>query len=301
MTIEELQKRQAWSLDQKLDHTIGTIESFLTRTGHDCYVSFSGGKDSTVLLYIVRRWVDKNMLAVFLNTGNEYPENVRFVNTISNVKILRPRINMVQIVRQYGFPLVSKDVSEKVRQIKHSKSEKIRQIRINGYEGKNNHAGRCPKRWQFLANEKFDVSERCCDIMKKSVFKQFEQQTGLLPILGITAAESRLRTMQYIKRGGCNAFDGHRPASYPLSIWTDNDIYEMQKRYNIKFSAVYDDKRIRQTGCMICGFGADQNPEHWTYIAEHYPAAYRYYMNLQNNGVKYIDALRAVGANIPSM
>lgn len=81
MTIQELNTRQGWTLSQKIDHAVGTVEAFLSRTGKVPYVSFSGGKDSTVLLDIVRRFVDRDIKAVFCNTGNEYPEIVRFVRS----------------------------------------------------------------------------------------------------------------------------------------------------------------------------------------------------------------------------
>ena len=71
MSIAELQERQSWTLHQKIDHTVGAIEAFVTamkKKGNGVYVSFSGGKDSTVLLDICRRYVDKDMLGVFCNT-----------------------------------------------------------------------------------------------------------------------------------------------------------------------------------------------------------------------------------------
>ena len=79
MTIQELHQRQQWPLHQKIDHALGTVEAFVARTGKVPYVSFSGGKDSTVLLDLVRRFLYPDIKAVFCNTGNEYPEIVKFV------------------------------------------------------------------------------------------------------------------------------------------------------------------------------------------------------------------------------
>lgn len=80
MTIQELQERQKWPLEQKIDHSLGVIESFVVRMGglDKVYLSFSGGKDSTVLLHLARR-LYPDILAVFVNTGNEYPDIIRFV------------------------------------------------------------------------------------------------------------------------------------------------------------------------------------------------------------------------------
>lgn len=294
-----LRERQAWNLDQKIDHAVGTIENFISTTKHDVYVSFSGGKDSTVLLDIARRWVNPRMPAVFLNTGNEFPNIIEYVKQHDNVTIIRPKTTMLQVIETQGFPLISKDTSEKIRQLKHTSSARLKEIRKHGRRVDGRVMSMCPKKWQYLALAPFDVSERCCDIIKKRRFKEFEKETGLYPLLGVTAAESRLRTQQYITRGGCNAFNGPRPRSFPLSIFTEQDIYAYCKRFNIKLCSLYDDNNVRQSGCMVCGFGSDQDPHHYDYIFEHYPKAFNYFMNMKNNGVTYREALHAIGVVLP--
>lgn len=79
MTVVELRERQSWTLEQKIDHSLGTIEAFVNRMGGEdkVYVSFSGGKDSTVLFHLARR-IYPNILGVFCNTGNEYPDIITY-------------------------------------------------------------------------------------------------------------------------------------------------------------------------------------------------------------------------------
>lgn len=71
MNLQELRERQSWTLEQKIDHSLGTIEAFVSRMGgvDKVYVAFSGGKDSTVLLDLCRK-VYPNIQAVFCNTGD---------------------------------------------------------------------------------------------------------------------------------------------------------------------------------------------------------------------------------------
>lgn len=85
----------------------GSIRSVLT----GCTFSFSGGKDSTVLLHIARE-LYPNIKAVFCDTGLEYPEIRQFVKTFDNVDWLRPKMGFKQVCEKYGFPLISKEVSE---------------------------------------------------------------------------------------------------------------------------------------------------------------------------------------------
>lgn len=75
------------------------------------YVSFSGGKDSTVLLHLVRELYPE-VPAVFVDTGLEYPEVRKFALSQPNVTVLRPELRFDKVIEQYGYPLISKEVSK---------------------------------------------------------------------------------------------------------------------------------------------------------------------------------------------
>lgn len=55
ITYQEFKERQNWNLYQKIDHAVGTMERFLSETNGRAFISFSGGKDSTVLLRLCSR------------------------------------------------------------------------------------------------------------------------------------------------------------------------------------------------------------------------------------------------------
>lgn len=300
MTIQELNTRQGWTLNQKIDHAVGTVEAFLSRTGKVPCVSFSGGKDSTVLLDIVRRFVNRDIKAVFCNTGNEYPEIVRFVRSTENVTIIRPGITVREVIGKYGFPLISKEQASYIREIRHTNSPYLKEKRLNGKKVKGSFTGKISERWKFLIDKPFDISEKCCECLKKRPFRKYESETGEVPILGVMAAESDLRTHEYIKRGGCNSYEGRRVASYPISIWRDTDIWEYIHRFNIPYSPIYDIPGVEQTGCMFCGFGAHiEKISRFERLYDLHPKAYNVFMNYQNNGYTYREALRAIGVQLP--
>ena len=109
MNKTELIILQSLPLDIKIMKTKRRIQEWIDYYGEDkVYISFSGGKDSTVLLDLVRQ-VNSNIPAVFIDTGLEYPETKEFVNSIDNVTILRPKMSFKQVIEKYGYPMVSKE------------------------------------------------------------------------------------------------------------------------------------------------------------------------------------------------
>ena len=111
-TLQELQQWQALPLSVKILMTKERIRQWIKEYGEDgVYVSFSGGKDSTVLLHLVRSTYPK-VKAVFVDTGLEYPEIRAFVKTFDNVEWLKPKMNFKEVISKYGYPFISKEVSE---------------------------------------------------------------------------------------------------------------------------------------------------------------------------------------------
>lgn len=111
-TLYDLQELQALPLQLKIQLTKQRIREWVSYFGQDgVYVSFSGGKDSTVLLHLVREDYP-DVPAVFCNTGLEYPEIVQFVKSFENVEIIRPKKNFRRVIQDYGYPFISKEVSE---------------------------------------------------------------------------------------------------------------------------------------------------------------------------------------------
>jgi 3'-phosphoadenosine 5'-phosphosulfate sulfotransferase (PAPS reductase)/FAD synthetase len=294
----ELLKRQSWSLPQKIDHSIMVLETFLCATQGNAYASFSGGKDSTALLDLIRRFLSNYKIpAVFCNTGNEYPDIVKFVRQTPDVVIVKPKYTIKQIIEKYGFPLVSKEVSKKVYQLKHTKSDKLKYIILNG--SSNGKTGKLSKCWRFLAEAPFDVSDQCCHYLKKAPLEKYGKQTGRSAIIGTMANESRLRLQDWLIYG-CNAFEKTKMTSHPLSIWTDKDVWEYIKMFNVPYSPIYNDPDIKRTGCMCCGFGCNKDISRFNFLKLKYPKAYNTFMNIENNGIKYKDAFSYCRIKLPN-
>ena len=113
MTNDQLKQLQALPLNIKIRKTEQRIREWYEHWEGNVYVSFSGGKDSTVLLDIVRNLYPK-VPAVFSDTGLEYPEIKEFVKTFPNVIIVRPKHSFKEILTKYGYPIISKEVANTV-------------------------------------------------------------------------------------------------------------------------------------------------------------------------------------------
>lgn len=297
MTAKELKERQGWTLDQKIDHSLGVIDQFYQRLNGQVYISFSGGKDSTVIYWLARK-IYPDIKAVFCNTGNEYPDIVYFVRKMqsegANIEIIYPKIKPQEVMSTYGFPLVSKVSSMCVRHIRTTHSEKLKNYRLYGDGDRK--AGTLARKWHFLVNQKFDTSEMCCEVLKKRPFHIFEKNTGLHSIQGLMAGESKARKELYLRQGSCNVFseERYKTKSLPLSIWLEQDIWNCIEKYNIPIAEIYQ-KGANRTGCMFCGYGCQfKNDNRLQLVYELYPKWYNKFMNYTNNGVTYREAMRKV-------
>ena len=274
-TLTDLYQMQALPLSAKIRMTKYRIRQWIEEYGEDgVYVSFSGGKDSTVLLHLVREDYP-NVPAVFVDTGLEYPEIREFVKSFENVEWLRPKMNFKQVIQKYGYPFFSKETSECIAETrKYIKILTDRQtdrqmvpyayriadmLGIDRRENKDNEAyknlkmGIIPNipirikqllgltgeqfgsmydksRYLFMIEAPFEVSNRCCKVMKKTPVHLYGKQTGRKPFTAQMASESKLRTSTWIKNG-CNAFNAKNPISNPMSFWTEQDVLTYIRLY----------------------------------------------------------------------
>lgn len=294
--ISDLYQMQALPLNAKISMTQSRIKGWYDHYGGDVYCSFSGGKDSTVLLDIIRNTPGVyDVPAVFADTGLEFPEIRAFVRTFDGVTIVRPKMSFREVIQKYGYPVVSKEVSRRVQYAKKAIAEgredhhgdylKLCGLSLNKDGTKSQY--NCEK-WKFLLDAPFRCSSECCTVMKKNPMKQYEKKTGRIPIVATMACESRLRKEHWLIHG-CNAFDAKRPRSQPMSFWTEQDVLEYLYTRQIPYASVYGDIFIdengkyhttgaERTGCMFCMFGChlEKQPNRFQKLAETHPKIYDY-------------------------
>lgn len=278
----QLKQRQAYDLDLKIRFSTRAIINWYEYWEGQVYVAFSGGKDSTVLLHLVRQTYPR-VPGVFIDTGLEYPEIRQFVKETDNVIWLKPKMRFDEVIKKYGYPIISKEVSRDVSVVKNKPfgitSQKFDPLSAHSIKyGK----GFCIEKYKYLIDSPFKISPMCCNKLKKDPTKEWEKMSSFKPLVGMTTSDSRLREMVYLEKG-CNSFVSKRPISNPIAFWKEEDIWTYIKREGLLYSAIYD-LGYDRTGCMFCMFGVHLGklPNKFQLMKQTHPKIWNYCINELN-------------------
>ena len=256
--------------------TRNRIRNFITEYGTEgVYISFSGGKDSTILMDIARQ-EDVRLPAVFVDTWMEYPQIRQFVKKYENVIALKPAMPLKEIISRYGWCFPSKDVAQTIWYARQGKQWALNKLYGLDSHGKKSLYRQQYIKWLPLYESDILISPFCCDKQKEEPIARYEKQTGRHPILAIMAEESARRKEAYL-RVGCNSFESRRPISKPMGFWREQDVLQYKVQNNIELAAPYGEvveagqipgqicflpsgRKLRcteeqRTGCMFCPVG----------------------------------------------
>lgn len=300
-TASDLRQRQGLPLEAKIIMTQQRIRQWYDYWDGEVYLSFSGGKDSTVLRDLISKTSGVyDVPSVFCDTGLEYPEVRKFAAERADV-VIRPEMRFDEVIKTYGYPVISKEVARTIYYAKRDSNWALKRLQGLDPEGNPSVWKARYKKWNFLKDAPFSVSDYCCDVMKKSPFKKYETKTGRKKYVGTLADESQLRRSQWYKVG-CNAFDGKKARSAPMSFWTEQDVLQYIRENKLPIASVYGDvvpedgqvvldglgvessklttTGCSRTGCMFCMFGChlEDAPNRFQRMKETHPRQYDYCM-----------------------
>lgn len=231
---------------------------------NNAYISFSGGKDSTVLHYLIDLALPNNKIPrVFINTGIEYRDIVNFVKELASnddrIVLLAPTKSIKKVLKEYGYPFKSKEHSLKVNQykrgLKNRSSIEYRDgIRIdkNGNEVKP--FAVCPKilRYQFEDSFTLKISDKCCHKLKKEpAVKWSKENKKSILLTGMRKEEGGQRTSI-----NCIATKNNKLVKFhPLLVVNEEWENWFISEYNIKLCKLYyPPYNFVRTGCKGCPF-----------------------------------------------
>jgi 3'-phosphoadenosine 5'-phosphosulfate sulfotransferase (PAPS reductase)/FAD synthetase len=177
------------------------------------------------------------------------------------------------------------------------------------------------ERYQFFLDAPFEISHKCCSVMKKEPFARYHKETGRVPITAQMASESRLRTQVWLKNG-CNAFEATKQISNPMSFWTEQDVLLYIYQNKIKIASVYGEiakenevegqldfedlglfelerptlktTGCKRTGCVLCGYGAHREKAgegRFEQLKKTHPNMYKALDKAKNSGVTMREAI----------
>ena len=266
------------ALELAVEDALYRIRRDYERCNGNLYLSFSGGKDSTVLAHLIMMAnLPTKIPFLFSDTGIELEATVKFVKEFpyENIQFLKPRKPFAQIIKQYGKPSLSKLKSEALSTYQKDTDHPFKTARafqlVNGSR---------LKKWQLVAGRnsykiankhmhfihpdtEFKVANKCCQYLKKYPFEDFEKKHGSLGAFsGIRTAEGGARSMAYnscvkIKRKRGKEF----VLSMPIIDWTDEVMDLFIEQYQIQLSDAYTVYGLTRTGCMVCPYSQNLKQE----------------------------------------
>jgi len=285
------------SSQDKIEYSKELIRCWYEAWDGKVCVSFSGGKDSTVLMHLARS-VHPDIIGLFSNTGLEYPEVVAHVKSFDNIIMVRPKKNFKWVLENKGYPVISKKVARGISDLQnsHEGNQDTCNLRITGYNKKGVYCPsfKLPKKWLKLADAPFKISDSCCNYIKKEPMKRIHKELGLHPITGQMISEGGQREFA-LKNQQCNAYELKSPISNPMSYWDEQDVLEYIIKYDIKIPSVYGDivkdengnlitTGEKRTGCMFCMFGVhlEKGENRFERMKRTHPQQYDFIINKLN-------------------
>jgi 3'-phosphoadenosine 5'-phosphosulfate sulfotransferase (PAPS reductase)/FAD synthetase len=264
-------KDQLLPLEKKVEYSKQLIKQWYEAYEGKVFVSFSGGKDSTALLDLVRS-IYPEVPALFIDTGMEYPEITEFVKGVENVVWLKHSSTYKEIVEHYGYPAINKATAYRVEAARNGETDS------EPYS----------EEVERLIGAPFKISNKCCEILKAENLSGYIESTGRRPIVGIMAYESLGRARSLMKYG-YNSSRMAVPTSHPIGFWLEEDIIRYILSNRLKYASIYGDFATygeKRTNCMYCLYGcqSEKEPNKFQRMRLTHPQEYDYAINVLRLG-----------------
>lgn len=260
------------------------IEEFISecdRRGFNTHVSV-GGLDSITLLFFIRS-LGFDIPAVSVSVLED--KSIIKVHKEIGVKMLLPDKSKVDVLNDFGFPVLSKRIAGKIELLQNptDRNKTVRHAIVTGECGAQGHFAtnsrmKLPKKWLELfggyENENegvnyqvpdFKVSSKCCLYMKEKPCDRWAKENNSKPFLGLMASEGGQREDALVEHG-CNYFGKTVIRSAPFAPFLRQDLLQLALDLHVPIPEIYGTierkedgtlytTKAQRTGCQMCGFG----------------------------------------------
>lgn len=245
--------------DFLLEDRITKIKSIFEEYGiENFYISYSGGKDSTVLSDLIDRAIPNNNIPrVYSDTGIEYKMIRQFVmakcKQDNRFLMIQPGVPIKKMLEEVGYPFKSKEHSLYVACYQNIGMESKT---VNRYlhPSENRKRYKCPKmlEYQFTDDFKLKISNKCCfELKKKPLDRWCKENHKPYTITGMRASEGGTR-----KNANCLAFAHSKLKKFhPLIVINDEWMEWYIDKFNIEICDIYKAPyNFTRTGCKGCPY-----------------------------------------------
>lgn len=268
----------------------------------NCFVSV-GGLDSITLLLFLRS-IGIDVPAVSVSVLED--KSIQAIHQQLGVIPLKPLKSKKEVIREYGWPIISKEIADKISALQHptERNQPFRHAILTGEksDGTFSKFVRLPKRWleKFggCGNEgvgcgkpDFLVSDKCCYYLKEKPCGDYEKETGRFPYLGLMASEGGRRKHPLMKEG-CNYISPNTKRSRPFATFSRQDLLQLALDLQVPVPEIYGEivrdpdgtlrtTKAQRTGCSMCGFGIhrEKRPHRFDYLWERSPGEWELWMH----------------------
>lgn len=308
VTPHEFMQKQSLPYEAKVAHAEIKAWEFWNRMNGQCHVSVGGLDSITLLLFLRKIGIDVPAISV---SGLE-DVSIQRIHKQLGVIALRPYKPQATVIREFGFPVLSKQIAGKIDLLQNptEKNKTVRHAIMTGETGKQGgyRTGtrmKMPQKWleKFGGpeNEKygtsyqtapFKVSAKCCYYMKEKPCDDWAKEHHSKPYLGLMASEGGQREKALMAHG-CNYYGKTTTRSCPFAIFNRQDILQLALDVGTPVPEVYGEivrdldgtlrtTRAQRTGCTMCGFGIhlEKRPHRFDRLREDNPKAWDYWMNV---------------------
>lgn len=304
MEVWEFTQKQSLPYEAKVTLAKLRANEFYDKLEGNVFCSV-GGLDSITLLLFLRKYVSKHIPGVSVSSLED--KSIQAVHSqLENMVILKPEKSKIQVIKELGYPVISKTTADKIEQLQNpnEKNTTIRHAILTGETGKqggykNSRFMRLPDKWQKLFVEQeapFRVSGKCCYYMKEKPCDRYSRETGQFVYMALMADEGGRREIS-LKKHGCNYYGKTVTRSCPFAIFSKTDLLRLALELEVPVPEIYGDivettdshlttTKAKRTGCTMCGFGIhlEKRPHRFDRLRESNYKEWRFWMYDQGWG-----------------